>query len=117
MFLCICIIICRKSNSSICSHCSPPPDVLVCQYCSLNLNAFDFEEIVHHSKSCTSMCRTNHDYNFMCLVCNYHTHGRQRMMRHIRSHTGAKPFMCTYCDHRSSRKDHLMQHIRIKHLS
>lgn len=61
------------------------------------------------------MVRSGEDYDFICVLCEYHTFNKGHMERHIRKHIGDKPYKCTYCEYESSRNDSLKRHVRIRH--
>lgn len=54
-------------------------------------------------------------YNYVCLLCHYHTHDCSAMRVHIRRHIGDKPFKCNMCHYSASLKTDLKTHMRIKH--
>lgn len=40
---------------------------------------------------------------------------KQKLMRHLMTHSGAKPFCCPYCQYRCARRDSLKLHTIRKH--
>lgn len=48
---------------------------------------------------------------FQCQVCDYGTHYKNDMKRHVRTHTGEKPHHCDYCEKAFARMGSLRSHI------
>lgn len=47
-----------------------------------------------------------------CSYCQKAFDCRQKLVVHLRTHTGEKPFACQYCPYRSAQKGNLQLHIR-----
>ncbi|MPC10339.1 Chorion transcription factor Cf2 [Portunus trituberculatus] len=50
---------------------------------------------------------------FTCPFCPYCATKKDKLIQHIRTHTGEKPFSCPHCPFRSSTKHTLNNHVRI----
>ncbi|KAK7065658.1 hypothetical protein SK128_018496, partial [Halocaridina rubra] len=59
------------------------------------------------------------DWDRRCRVCGKQFQPspswKQKLTRHIMTHSGEKPFSCAYCPHRCSRKDSLKIHMTRMH--
>ncbi len=49
-----------------------------------------------------------------CRYCPHTSESPGAMVRHERTHTGAKPFACVHCQYTSSRSDDLAKHVRAR---
>ncbi|XP_035662738.1 zinc finger protein 184-like [Branchiostoma floridae] len=53
---------------------------------------------------------------YLCEICDYSTHRKDCLVRHMIIHSGAKPYNCKQCEYRAADKSNLIKHIR-KHLN
>ncbi|CAH1250445.1 ZNF91 [Branchiostoma lanceolatum] len=53
---------------------------------------------------------------YLCETCDYSTHRKDCLVRHMIIHSGAKPYNCKQCEYRAADKSNLIKHIR-KHLN
>ena len=51
--------------------------------------------------------------DWACPFCNRVMETKQRVARHIRTHTGEKPFACDLCDFTCSQKCNLLTHMKV----
>lgn len=51
--------------------------------------------------------------NIKCELCDYTAFTKERIKRHMRTHTGVKPFKCSQCSYATSQKYNLVSHNRI----
>ena len=65
------------------------------------------------------LCEKGHQglYNFCCSSCDYKTHKKHHLERHMKSHLQRTPFFCPICGFKSGRKDNLKQHVEKRHCS
>ena len=47
-----------------------------------------------------------------CNQCDYTTHRKPNLMRHMKIHTGEKPYKCNQCDYASFQKFSLVSHVK-----
>ena len=52
---------------------------------------------------------------FVCSICSYKSRFRSFLLRHMSSHTKAKPYKCNYCQESYSQSSSLYVHMRKKH--
>uniref|UniRef100_A0A8D9AI85 Zinc finger protein 536 n=1 Tax=Cacopsylla melanoneura TaxID=428564 RepID=A0A8D9AI85_9HEMI len=86
-----------------------------CSYCLETFLSKSIEQLLQHSRSCSSMSRLYKDYTYRCPFCEYHTLVKEVMCRHLRTHTADKPFKCSFCPHQAADPSNIKKHILIKH--
>lgn len=87
---------------------------VLCQYCQVFID-LSVPTILKHSQACQHVQRPNSRYQFICVLCDYHTYHRGNMSEHIRRHIGKKPYKCFECSYESSHSSDLIKHSKIKH--
>lgn len=75
--------------------------------------------LLEHCKLCVGedIIRPTKDYDYICFDCDYFTHTKQGMWRHISKHTGDKPYKCKICSYKSIRSYDVKKHEQTTHSS
>ncbi|XP_018565948.1 gastrula zinc finger protein XlCGF26.1-like [Anoplophora glabripennis] len=58
---------------------------------------------------------TIREKKFVCHICPSQFYDKQKLMRHICSHSGLKPFPCYACDKKFTDKSYLKHHLKTAH--
>lgn len=89
-------------------------DVIPCKNCYCYVLQQELE-LLNHCRYCPNVQRINSSYNYVCLVCEYHTNHKNNMRGHLQIHTGEKPFKCDECPYKSKNSFDLKKHVAIRH--
>ncbi|XP_060533785.1 gastrula zinc finger protein XlCGF52.1-like isoform X1 [Cylas formicarius] len=57
------------------------------------------------------------DRKYICHICPRAYYARNKLTRHLYTHSGEKPFQCTICDKKFNDKSYLKQHMKKTHNS
>lgn len=90
------------------------PGKFQCKNCLASLDS-NSERLLDHTQFCCYMVRNSHEHKYICFSCEYCSSVRERMRKHIRKHTGARPYKCPFCLYRSTQNSALKTHMKIKH--
>lgn len=102
----------RKASTSSGSSCDHGP--LVCRWegCSLE---FDTHALLTEHLEAAHVGSGKASYECRWTGCPRHGHKftqKQKVLRHLQTHTGDRPFKCTVCGKRFSEQNTLAQHVR-----
>lgn len=52
---------------------------------------------------------------FWCRICNYSSHEKSALVRHLLTHSGIRPYFCKICDYAFTTKANCERHVRKRH--
>ncbi|XP_023018473.1 uncharacterized protein [Leptinotarsa decemlineata] len=87
-----------------------------CEYCKKDYK--EMRTLKAHLKQSHSVGEVKipiREKKYVCHICPSQFYDKQKLSRHLCSHSGVKPYACTSCDKKFTDKSYLKHHVKVFH--